>query len=183
MITLLTFLFNLVLSNNMMKFSIIFSFKPSGFSEIARPKRRTGKGLQRNNQKNRIDLKVNLTTVDSMYGGSYSPEDDDLLVEFGVPSSAFALRPAIGQVVAEAQELRIRDARAMTEMASSPHQGKEKAFRCVVCTLPGGTCEHTDAWCAAQSSLLLEPSERSGAVGLALGGVDEVIWTTTTTLV
>ena len=94
--------------------------------------------------------------------------DDDLLLEFGVPPNAFAVRPSIAQAVSEANDLRLRDRK---EAALPSPQKPPRSYRCVVCTLPGGTCEHTDAWAVAQSRRLLAPSERSGDAGAALGAV------------
>mmetsp|Transcript_15970 Transcript_15970/g.18828 ORF Transcript_15970/g.18828 Transcript_15970/m.18828 type:complete len:816 (+) Transcript_15970:95-2542(+) len=86
-------------------------------------------------------------------------EDDDFLLEFGVPTNPFSIRPAIQNVIEEANELQIRD--SINASLPKPRTSKE-AFRCVVCTLPGGTCEHTDQWCMLQSNRLLDTSERLG---------------------
>lgn len=96
-------------------------------------------------------------------------EDDDFLLEFGVPPDSFAVRPAIQSVIEEANELQVRDA----IKASLPRARQNKdAFRCVVCTLPGGTCEHTDNWCVLQSNRLLDSTERSGIVSKSMDSVD-----------
>lgn len=97
--------------------------------------------------------------------------DDDLLMEFGVPPNAFAVRPRVNLAVREASDLQQRDDRLRTV---PPPNRPPKHYRCVVCTLPGGTCEHTDAWAQAQSRRLLAPSERSGGGDNVFGAVDEV---------
>jgi hypothetical protein len=97
--------------------------------------------------------------------------DDDLLLQFGVPPNAFAVRPSVAFAVREGAELRLRDDRLRALPA--PNQ-PPKHYRCVVCTLPGGSCEHTDAWAVAQSRRLLTPSERSGGGDAVFGAVDDV---------
>ncbi len=52
--------------------------------------------------------------------GGYSIEDDDILLRFGVPPDAFAVRPSIQRVVAEAGDLRQRDARARAMPVITP---------------------------------------------------------------
>ncbi len=61
--------------------------------------------------------------------GAYTPEEDELMLAFGVPPDAFAVRPAIRRVVVEAEDLRRRDRAAAA--ATAPARGG-KAYRCVV---------------------------------------------------
>ena len=71
---------------------------------------------------------------------------------------AQSIRPHIKNVVNDAQVQQARERRA----AAIPQaQTGEAAFRCVVCTLPGGTCKHNDAWAFQASQQLLEFEERS----------------------
>jgi len=101
---------------------------------------------------------------------SYSPEEDDLLLEFGVPPNAFAVRPALERAIAESVELRHRDTRAqqlpLPLPARTPTAVSFVPYR-------GGTCEHTDQWAAAQSRLLLNSSERSSGSNHAGAGSGE----------
>ena len=60
-------------------------------------------------------------------------------MSFGVPPSANAIRPRIASVIEDALYDRKRDARADPPAPTDPF------YRCAVCTLVGGTCEHTPA--------------------------------------
>ena len=71
---------------------------------------------------------------------------------------AQSIRPHIKNVVKDAQVQRARERRAV---AIPQARTGETAFRCVVCTLPGGTCKHNDAWAFQASQQLLEFEERS----------------------
>lgn len=96
-------------------------------------------------------------------------EDDDFLLEFGVPPNPFSVRPAIQNIIEEANELQVRDA---FNAALPKARTSAESFRCVVCTLPGGTCEHTDQWCILQSNRLLDATERSGVTSGSMDNID-----------
>ena len=79
----------------------------------------------------------------STVASSVLPDDDDVLLAFGIPPTPFSIRPRIQSVVNDARVQRDRDLR---EAAIPRSLGGAEAYRCVVCTLPGGTCEHSDIW-------------------------------------
>ena len=94
----------------------------------------------------------------STVASSVLPDDDDVLLAFGIPPTPFSIRPRIQSVVNDARVQRDRDLR---EAAIPRSLGGAEAYRCVVCTLPGGTCEHSDIWARQASRRLLGPEERS----------------------
>lgn len=85
-------------------------------------------------------------------------DDDDILLKFGIPATPFSVRPRVQAVVNDSRVQGYRDMRAAA--IPRPRRGDE-AFRCVVCTLPGGTCEHSDGWARRAPQNLLGFGERS----------------------
>lgn len=85
-------------------------------------------------------------------------EDDDILLRFGIPATPFSVRPRVQAVV---NDSRVQECRDMRAAATPHHREGDEAFRCVVCTLPGGTCEHSDGWARRAPRTLLGLGERS----------------------
>jgi Galactose oxidase, central domain len=93
------------------------------------------------------------------------------------------VRPDIAQQVEEClRELKKAAAAATNAQHNQQHSQDEHIQRCVVCTLPHGTCSHTVAWLNEQSlhgqklpksELLVKPLPRDD-VALALDDIDDV---------
>ena len=107
----------------------------------------------------------------STVASSVLPDDDDVLLAFGIPPTPFSIRPRIQSVVNDARVQRDRDLR---EAAIPRSLGGAEAYRCVVCTLPGGTCEHSDIWARQASRRLLGPEERSSLLQADVSHTDDV---------
>mmetsp|Transcript_57688 Transcript_57688/g.158966 ORF Transcript_57688/g.158966 Transcript_57688/m.158966 type:complete len:176 (+) Transcript_57688:170-697(+) len=79
-------------------------------------------------------------------------------MSFGVPHNAIAIRPRIASTIDDALYDRERDARV------DPPPPTDPFYRCAVCTLMGGTCEHTPAWINKKAQDLLTTEERSAGI-------------------